>query len=316
MGARAHYIRRSGGVWQLRYSHWGAETIDRDIFWGPEHTRAFIDAQVAREPDDWMEEVWCEGAVLMDEDRHQLLFYGGMVTFGILTGRVFRPMLRTTWAGWDVRPATLPEIATALGVDPGLVESTYEPEPIAADWHLTPHRYVSTVVTLARKGRIDAFAVDHSPLDLVGLGPDRLLAAGAGTSVTLDEPDGAGLHFDSDRKVAYWWPGDWPPLVDAFAAAWPGWTAEPLGDRFEDHVALARGSFTVRTPPREEIVARVRDHLLAETGTDPADIRSRMEAQHGRAVWATDFDTPVHVRPSPADRARMLDAALAALPRD
>lgn len=316
VGARAHYIRRSEGAWQLRYSQWGAETIDRDIFWGPDHTRAFIDAQVARGPDDWMEECWCEGAVLMDEDRRELWYFGGTAVGDILGDRVYGQLLRTPWAGWRLRPSTLPDIAQELGVDRGPIETTYEPEPLADDWRLVPGRNAWMVVTLARAGRVDAFAVDELPASVIALGPDRLLAAGAGTTVAIDLPGCGGLHVDADRRTVHWWPGSPHELAHLFASAWPGWAHEPLGDRFEAHVELARGAFTVDAPPRDEIVAHIRGHLLSESATDPADIRARFEAKYGEVAFATHFDTPVPVRLSPEDRTRIVDAAIAALPPD
>ena len=47
MGQRANLILVEGRKYQLFYSHWCANTLPRDLFWGPGHAAAFIRIQHA-----------------------------------------------------------------------------------------------------------------------------------------------------------------------------------------------------------------------------------------------------------------------------
>jgi hypothetical protein len=59
-----------GRNYQLFYSHWCANTLPRDLFWGPNHAAAFIRIQRAVDEDTgWLDEVWAEGGALLDFDR-------------------------------------------------------------------------------------------------------------------------------------------------------------------------------------------------------------------------------------------------------
>lgn len=47
MGQRPNLILVEGREYRLFYSHWCANTLPRDLFWGPEHAAAFIRIQRA-----------------------------------------------------------------------------------------------------------------------------------------------------------------------------------------------------------------------------------------------------------------------------
>jgi hypothetical protein len=44
MGHRANLIVVRDGRYDLRYSHWAAKMLPRDLFWGPQHAIAFTQA--------------------------------------------------------------------------------------------------------------------------------------------------------------------------------------------------------------------------------------------------------------------------------
>lgn len=77
MGQRANLILVEGREYQLFYSHWCANTLPRDLFWGPEHAVAFIRIQRAVDDSGWLDEVWAEGGAVVDLDRKHFLLYGG-----------------------------------------------------------------------------------------------------------------------------------------------------------------------------------------------------------------------------------------------
>ena len=45
MGHRAHYLIKDEKSYKLFYSHWGANVVDRDLFWGPDAAFDYISAQ-------------------------------------------------------------------------------------------------------------------------------------------------------------------------------------------------------------------------------------------------------------------------------
>ena len=77
MGQRANLILVEKGKYQLFYSHWCANTLPRDLFWGPDHAQAFIRIQRPVGDSGWLDDVWAEGGAILDIDRKCLLLYGG-----------------------------------------------------------------------------------------------------------------------------------------------------------------------------------------------------------------------------------------------
>ena len=58
MGQRANLIIVQDGQYDLFYTHWAANTLERDLFWSPEFATAFI--QMHRKVDEscgWLDEV-------------------------------------------------------------------------------------------------------------------------------------------------------------------------------------------------------------------------------------------------------------------
>lgn len=73
MGARAQYVVVENGAWQRYFSHWAAGRVVDDLLPGPAAaTRCF---RARRKIDEWLDDVWCEGAALVDHDRRILLWF-------------------------------------------------------------------------------------------------------------------------------------------------------------------------------------------------------------------------------------------------
>lgn len=70
MGQRANLILVEAGKYQLFYSHWCANTLPRDLFWGPDHAQAFIRIQRPVGDSGWLDDVWAEGGAILDIDRN------------------------------------------------------------------------------------------------------------------------------------------------------------------------------------------------------------------------------------------------------
>ncbi|MBC8059818.1 MAG: hypothetical protein H7Y18_04050 [Clostridiaceae bacterium] len=79
----------------MYYSHWCANTLPRDIFWGPKHAINFIEIQVKTDFEDWwLDDIWAEGGVIVDIEKKILLMYGGEdILFDIPLRKIYLKLL-------------------------------------------------------------------------------------------------------------------------------------------------------------------------------------------------------------------------------
>ena len=75
MGSRASYVIIKEGSKKYFYHHWGAQSIPEDLFWGSGPSVHFV--QSLPETDGLLDNVWCEGAAVLDCDNQKLLLFGG-----------------------------------------------------------------------------------------------------------------------------------------------------------------------------------------------------------------------------------------------
>jgi hypothetical protein len=101
MSHDATFILRSGGQTRFFYDRWGALGIDRVLLHGPEATIEHY--QSWQRVDDAVSVPWLCGAVLVDRDRHRLLFWANQF-FGRspCAHRIYRLALGHIWAGWSL----------------------------------------------------------------------------------------------------------------------------------------------------------------------------------------------------------------------
>ncbi len=120
MGQRANLIVVGEADYELYYSHWRANMLNRDLFWGPKHALAFIRPQRSRaDGADWLDDVWAEGGALMDPGRCLLLWWGGEdVLHEVPLRRLQLELMANPWQGWDVRWAHegIADLADHVGV--------------------------------------------------------------------------------------------------------------------------------------------------------------------------------------------------------
>ncbi|MFJ9627013.1 hypothetical protein ACIRU8_04845 [Streptomyces sp. NPDC101175] len=269
MGARAQYVVVENGTWRRYYSHWAAGRVADDLLAGPAAaTRRF---RADREIDQWLDDVWCEGAALVDHDRRTLLWFAS--PDGWADHLAARAVLARTWPGWDVRFAHdgLGDLTRHLGLGreaartPGWFE-TFEPAGFAYTECSEPHSVASLRLP---DGSVRAWGSDWEPIEHLAGGPGLIghLAASPATPVLTDMPYG-GVHFDPDARMVSLWAvqtvagvHDWP------LPGWEGWT---LDFRGEDHTAQA-GLLPVDFPfPRPSLAAALRA-LGDGLGTPPPD---------------------------------------------
>ena len=103
MGHRANLIVVRDGRYDLRYSHWAANTLPRDLFWGPDHGVAFTEAQPAAGDDGWLDNVWAEGGSVINTDARVFRLFGGEdLQYDVPLRRLYLALLAAVWQGWDV----------------------------------------------------------------------------------------------------------------------------------------------------------------------------------------------------------------------
>lgn len=122
MGQRANLVIVRRGDWRLYYDHWCANRLDIELFWGPRLAAELIEQRAPLDDrQGWLDEVWCEGAAVLDEDRQVLLWFGGEdVLYDIPLRRAFLELMRCQWPGWEVRwgPGTSSRSAPTSGSRP------------------------------------------------------------------------------------------------------------------------------------------------------------------------------------------------------
>jgi hypothetical protein len=322
VGHRANYVLVDDGGFSLFYSHWGANRVDRDFFWGPAHALDFVRKQDPT--NEWLDEVWCEGGALIDVPKRVLLFFGGEdICHDPLRHRVTLALMRRPWAGWTVSWARegLGDFADHLGLSRDLVSSGSGPDARdLADLDGEPLDWPSGVVSLRlADGRVAIHRVVFDARELFDFGPgvvDRLAArpGSATMTVSLHGEGGAcgGIHLDvAARQITLWSPG-----YDKVRRAWAGWQLVHHGDRFEAHEEATGGALRFVTRPQHEVVDGLVQRLLSSSDFDPQRLlEATKAARPGLTIEVNPLFFSYHPHElSDAERARSLTWALADQP--
>jgi hypothetical protein len=302
MGARAQYVVVEDGAWQRYYSHWAANRVVDDLLPGPAAaTRCF---RANREIDEWLDDVWCEGAALVDHDRRILLWFASPDNWA--DHMAARAVLARTWPGWDVRFAHdgMGDLTHHLGLDrdltrrPGWFEP-FEPSGFADTEYTEPCSVVSLRLP---DGSVRAWGSDWEPIEHLAAGPGLidLLAASPATPVLTDMPYG-GVHLDPQARTVSLWAvqtvagiHNWP------LPRWENWT---LDFRGVDHTEQARrlpADFPFPHLPLTAALRRLSDGL----GTPPPDngpLLARAMAVSGPEGTAPVVNPAALVAHEPAD---------------
>lgn len=292
MGHRANLVVITERGRELYYSHWGASTLDRTLFWGPD-----VATQYARQHtsfDDAIElldEVWGEGGAVIDHVQRTLLWFGGEdVLFDVPLRRVHQSMMAEMWPGWALHWAFegVAEIADRLGVVRDTLVS-WQPDVADPTWvfrRADDPAWISTSVSCSFRGECRFFATDGNLPDVLALGRpllDRLLNEPGPSSFdwssrTTEFPTG-GVHVDHDhRSLAFWHAADAPGVLARNEARFSGWSVTSWRDEYEAHLRAAPG---LTFPPRDvaELRASLVRHLLApsdEPSLPSLDARARL----------------------------------------
>ncbi|MFF2518226.1 hypothetical protein [Streptomyces sp. NPDC058086] len=279
MGARGQYVVVENGAWQRYYSHWAANRVVDDLLPGPAAaTRCF---RANREIDEWLDDVWCEGAALVDHDRRILLWFAP--TDGWDDHSAARAVLARTWPGWDVRFAHdgIGDLTHHLGLGrdltraPGWFE-TFEPSGFADTEYTEPCSVASLRLP---DGSVRAWGSDWEPIEHLAAGPGLidLLVASPATPALTDMPHG-GVHFDPQARTVSLWAvqtvagiHNWP------LPGWENWVLDFHGDDHTQQAGLLPADFPFPQPPLAAALRRLGEGL----GTPPPEISALLARATG-----------------------------------
>lgn len=269
MGQRANMVVLRDGAWTLYYDHWAANRLDDELFMGPETALAFIVQRDPCPPDEWLDDVWCEGAALMDFDRRRLLFFGGEnIRFEIDRRHVHLELMRENWPGWTVEWAHggLGQIVTELGVSTDGIVNAWEMPERAFSRGRRAEEMDGILLTTVLGAVQRAQAVEGGPRSLM-LGPDAVAPFARGPAVPRlrwgKHMPVAGIHADFDtRTLSFWWCDPEYAMDARVRPYWPGWSVRWLLDDYAAHLGLTQVEIRLPIPDR----ARLREDQLAILG--------------------------------------------------
>jgi len=330
VGQRANLILVEECKYQLFYSHWCANTLPRDLFWGPEHAAAFIRIQRSVDDSGWLDDVWAEGGALLDLDRKHFLLYGGeAILYEVPLRRIYLELLAKVWNGWTVRWAyegiadladyvQLPRERVLTKGDQESTVCTLTP-PDQQDW-----------TDLVASVRFDDGAVRLFPLagdvaSYLSAGPkltDNLHTVDGLPRLFLDEWTtefpGGGFHLDlSVKRLDFWVARDAPDIGNRVARAWREWETHWHHDQYERQLERTGGNLRFPILDRQALLGRCRNLLLWERTTSPVDTIKWLverDREQGKDVqvnpWALRDD---RLEFSRTERIAILDKAVSLL---
>lgn len=182
MGHRANYAIREQGLVELFYSSWGASTVPRDLFWGPDSAEAFIRNHSPVDGDDWLDDVVGEGGAAFDKDQQTVVLFGGEKVGYPPLRDVFVRLMNGLWArwGWTVEWAAwgMPDLAAQVGRDAEAATSgpmpSMIPEPTDLAGVFERRGMPKAFVTVVDGGGCEDRVSDFAASDLVAIGPELL----------------------------------------------------------------------------------------------------------------------------------------------
>lgn len=310
MGSRANYLLIDKGVSVLWYSHWGAQSIVRDLFWGPELAMAFVRCQQRTE--EWLDDVWCEGAALIDVAKKTVLLFGGEdIKYEPPLRRIYLELLRGPWSGWDIRwtHEGLVDIAEYAGLDRDKVLSGKDGNEggvpgAAGEWteSVTSVLWEDGRMGLYRMNCDAAYQVTHGS-DLLNVlrAIDRRFGAAIwigkkpAEHLVVRELQGGGLHLDVKEKgVDFWTSSPEPDISRRAVRHWPGWSVNWHFDRYEDHTTLTAQRLTFENENEDELLGRVVEILEYEL----ADKDRAQQVMEIAGILSEHDKKPVTINPN------------------
>jgi hypothetical protein len=278
MGQRANFVIVEPPQFHLYYSHWCANTLPRDMFWGPAHAEAFIRRQRQVGDDGWLDTVWAEGGAVLDIQNRTLLLFGGEdLLYDVPLRRLYLKLLGKVWQDWKVRWAHegIVDIAEYVGVPRQKVISASASDgcPVASLEPPQERDWICCVGSFRIDDRLKLYPLPAYAEDYLRRGPslcedsDRheSLSTLALEEWTSSFPTG-GFHVDSSRRtVDFWVSNDCPGVLDDVRSRWRGWAVTWHKDDYESQRALTGDSLKFNELSQQELAKKLSTLLMVET---------------------------------------------------
>lgn len=285
MGSRANYAIIENGSAELFYSHWGAQRVDRDFFFGPDVALTVIRATRPEPFDHIMNDIWCEGGALVDMDGKRLIVWGGEdIPYDVRLRQFWLELVRIGWEGWNVEWADhgIADLADQLDIPIGKVVDGEPHPPLVEFKEEFLHREVrlskTFVTVLWEEGDTADYLIGTEPGVFVTAGPALLDHLRARPRVPIPFEDehwpNRCMHIDTPRRTLHlalgrgWYQTAWEPVIGRY---WPGWDVRLHGWGMPRHLELTGRDPAPYQLPLEahlpDLVSAIRceDH-------DPADL--------------------------------------------
>ncbi len=328
MGQRANFAIVENRTYTLYYSHWCANTITRDLFWGPDHALRFIRAQRKVDESGWLDSVWAEGGAVCDLDNHVLLLFGGEdIQYDVPLRRVYLAMLHRAWSPWTIRWAYegIADIADYVGYPRVKVLNKFEDDELRTSLAPPQQREWTDIVASFRlaDGRLRFYplagCLEWFLLSGANLAKEFKPSSGL-ESLPLDEWLGddfanGGFHIDTGAKTLDFWAADpLPGIPDLLSALWTGWKVNWHQDNFEAQLNASEGSLRLPNRTVEALQKNVKDILLRKARRSSVEAIQDISAslrREGQDVkinpWALREDS---LEPTVEERRRIVAAAI------
>ncbi|OKP92742.1 hypothetical protein [Paenibacillus sp. P32E] len=329
MGQRANLVIVRNRTYELYYSHWCANTLPRDLFWGPEYATPFIEMQTKVDESGWLNDIWAEGGAVLDVDMKKLLIYGGEdIRFDIPLRNLYLQLLGKTWAGWEVEWASggIADIASYVGYPKEKVLTDHEDDLKGIS--LTPPEYRDWVETIASV----SFSANEMLMFPLGGGIDEYLFHGPEMvqkinraygypKLTLSEwkkdfPLG-GFHLDIAQKRLEFWHADViSGLSRQLQCIWPGWDVIENYSDYESQLRSTHGLLQFQTVHEQQLLDELTVHLLNESTSPLKGLLYMAEkmAEEGKEVEINPYALTFHNQPLTQElKAEILASALKGL---
>lgn len=291
MGHRANLLIVDDTGYQLYYCHWCANSLDVDLFWGPEYAIPFVQKQRKVDDDGWLKILWGQGGVVVDRLRQVILFFfSGDISLDIPLRRLYLELFRQVWAGWQVRWAHNGIL--------DLADYVHVPRERVVDFKEAPSGAVSLLPPEKKEwtNLIGSITFEDNTLRLFPLiynfeaflpaGP-QLVEVARNTEgldhLPLDQwtkefPAG-GFHIDIPKQQLLCWNVFEQEITTYLDKAWDGWEVLWLGDAYEVHLERLHGKVSLPVPSVEVMLGQLEETLLVHSEMRSADDMAKLLQQ-------------------------------------
>ena len=259
MGSRLGVIVKTIDGWDIRYDHWSAQTLGRDIALdGYEATLTRI-RQMAPYGVDTPQEMksapWLEGTLFIDMTTKRIVW--AEESEGCYLPRLINALIELTWPGWTAiwSPEGTRGTLRATGADTDIIYTDHSFKDLVdfdaasdmAPWTISNETDAFSCTTENNKTITWGNYIDLENIAL--LGPNKMhtlvnkVIQGCNEGKpwqwnlqTHNKQPEKGIHIDYINKTIKWWSiyeDDW--AINPFNALWPGWTLHSKGDNYEWH---------------------------------------------------------------------------------